>query len=690
MDSKIRFRYGAKFKAFDPEEIYPEDFQDKLGLNDKSQITPNYQAPAMSTKPEAPNLSLVRRRRQGAFQTSQTFVSKRENENPPNNKFTDYNSDMDSEVELERRNIAMMKALRKGDTNKYQLLKNKKVKSDISESNTFQSQLGSCTGTKKNKKNSRCSSSSSTDSVDNEYWDEITNHDGSQNEIPAMFGNLNSYTDFMKLFPNFATRAMQEMRTGLSHDIKSEIKNLNKLKGTMDFDQEQDHFKRAVLDHILKIQQNKRSLKDEVDSQFLTQQLQRTRIAHEQELANLKLTAELKAKEFLQEVMLKCEKKFNEEMSSLLSQFEEVSNKLYKSEKKLEYLRNFLYHQEEELLQSRSIMAWFRREQYNNMSFISVKRINPPNDSQECDPLTMKEFSLYSSYLNLNFEDQFLIANNSIVHYYKEANHALRQRIKLLETQVVEYENNSEELHDENDKLKVINSDLERTIKDLHRRKIDAENRHRKLYEEITIDFVKEKQQLISKFEDSLRIFSEELKVRECISASLHAREDKLKEEVRKLKQIVRIPRNHFKNLEKMKFDEIINQKINISKDRQTQSTNRSLCLMTRSKSTFHSRSNYHKLHNSVATKIEAQNLPIPTLPLSPQIPTLFNPKSKLTTRLPHPLISPLTRSFSNLSPTPKSNSSNPFTQKPIPHTRVFSPPPIKIPSINPGEDFPL
>ena len=53
-------------------------------------------------------------------------------------------------------------------------------------------------------------------------------------------------------------------------------------------------------------------------------------------------------------------------------------------------------------------------------------------------------------------------------------------------------------------------------------------NRHRKLWgmtlkmwililEDITIDFVKEKQQMMTKFEDYKKIFIEELKVREHI-----------------------------------------------------------------------------------------------------------------------------------------------------------------------------
>ena len=40
------------------------------------------------------------------------------NKTPVKSKFLDFDSDKDSEINLERRNIAMMKALRKQDTKK--------------------------------------------------------------------------------------------------------------------------------------------------------------------------------------------------------------------------------------------------------------------------------------------------------------------------------------------------------------------------------------------------------------------------------------------------------------------------------------------------------------------------------------------------------------------------------------------
>ena len=72
-------------------------------------------------------------------------------------------------------------------------------------------------------------------------------------------------------------------------------------------------------------------------------------------------------------------------------------------------------------------------------------------------------------------------------------------------------------------------------------------------------DFIREKAQLEEKNEDWQKILLEEIKIREAIQVLLLSREYKAKEEIKTLKKIIMIPRAHFKFLEKMKYDEILN-----------------------------------------------------------------------------------------------------------------------------------
>lgn len=82
-----------------------------------------------------------------------------------------------------------------------------------------------------------------------------------------------------------------------------------------------------------------------------------------------------------------------------------------------------------------------------------------------------------------------------------------------------------------------------------------------KRIEEITTDFVKEKQEMLSKFEEYRKIFVEELRVRQSIEKIYINRESKYQEEITELKSIVRVPRNYYKNLEKLNYEEIMQQK---------------------------------------------------------------------------------------------------------------------------------
>ena len=54
-------------------------------------------------------------------------------------------------------------------------------------------------------------------------------------------------------------------------------------------------------------------------------------------------------------------------------------------------------------------------------------------------------------------------------------------------------------------------------VNDLEREREEDDKRHRKRIEEITTDFVKEKQEMLYKFDEYRKIFIEELRVRQLI-----------------------------------------------------------------------------------------------------------------------------------------------------------------------------
>ncbi len=64
------------------------------------------------------------------------------------------------------------------------------------------------------------------------------------------------------------------------------------------------------------------------------------------------------------------------------------------------------------------------------------------------------------------------------------------------------------------------------------------------------VEFNKEKQML-----------QDELRVNEIINKQMQGQVDKLKQELKEVKSIIKVPRLHFKYLEKLEFEDIVNQK---------------------------------------------------------------------------------------------------------------------------------
>lgn len=61
-----------------------------------------------------------------------------------------------------------------------------------------------------------------------------------------------------------------------------------------------------------------------------------------------------------------------------------------------------------------------------------------------------------------------------------------------------------------------------------------------------------------NKYLKEIDILNEELNLNEIIKQKLQSGQDKLRQELRELKKIIKIPRLHFKYLEHLEYDEIL------------------------------------------------------------------------------------------------------------------------------------
>lgn len=110
---------------------------------------------------------------------------------------------------------------------------------------------------------------------------------------------------------------------------------------------------------------------------------------------------------------------------------------------------------------------------------------------------------------------------------------------------------------------------------------------HQKKVDDMLKVFYHQKDVLRDDLGEWKSIVQEELRVREKVQEILIEREKKYKEEISTLKQIILIPRTHFKNLEKMKYEDLVKQKDKILN--KTVSGNNSI-IRTSRQSKFHTR----------------------------------------------------------------------------------------------------
>ena len=103
------------------------------------------------------------------------------------------------------------------------------------------------------------------------------------------------------------------------------------------------------------------------------------------------------------------------------------------------------------------------------------------------------------------------------VKYHKACVLELQERLRLKELENKGLGEINEYYQQWVSDLTEFNRTLGTKVKDLERQRIEDHKRHRRRIEEITTDFVKEKQEMLNNFDDYKKIFIEELKVRQVI-----------------------------------------------------------------------------------------------------------------------------------------------------------------------------
>ncbi len=169
-----------------------------------------------------------------------------------------------------------------------------------------------------------------------------------------------------------------------------------------------------------------------------------------------------------------------------------------------------------------------------------------------------RAFNFYGAYVSLNQKERDKYAREQMLTYYRDCvceledkNRVLEQSIDILKDLNMKYSNELTGLRDRvaiadslNQKLTQENRETLKKFEEAERNLKDAAAYERKhLEEELGI----EKQML-----------RDELRVNEALNKQQANQVEKLKEELREVKQIIKVPRLHFKYLEKLEYEGLL------------------------------------------------------------------------------------------------------------------------------------
>lgn len=310
-------------------------------------------------------------------------------------------------------------------------------------------------------------------------------------------------------------------------------------------------------------------------------QLEMIRRAQKKELEQVKYMATVKAKNIVQELIETANITVKKEMTNIVRKFNEISSTLYERDQAILKKDRMLKDQEKEIIDLRLSLFQSVSQQalesdkvdkmykylnknltakendINDTIKLFLKKEKPIEEIIDCEPFMKNPFNFYSSYISLSLRDKEAVVRGDLVRYYNAIIDELKNRVNIREK---EYKASSEmnsyymiQLNQMSDLLDERNLTIENLLKDLEYDK----NRYEKVITDMNTEF--HHQKINDKKENltGINLLFTEIQVREKIQQKMFQQENELKEEILALKQILMVPRLHYKYLENKKLEDI-------------------------------------------------------------------------------------------------------------------------------------
>eukprot|EP00347_Sterkiella_histriomuscorum_P011268 403373102 len=288
--------------------------------------------------------------------------------------------------------------------------------------------------------------------------------------------------------------------------------------------------------------------------------------AAEVQMRNIKMLAKDKARLMLEKTVKRINEQFQQEILSILTDHSIVKEQLGKQERENKELKKRLIQVEFEIAQrNQRLLSSALVETAKQKQILILDDID--DESQEswivqknCPPYLTKPFNFYGGYVSLNLKEKTTLGESELVIYYKQTLIELEEKNRVLESEVsLLKELNMQYYQESNEKDEKI-ANYNKQIKDQSEDKEALISKYELRIKQMFEDFFQEKQKMEDETSKEKNMLQEELRVNDIIKDQLAQGQEKLRQELKELKRIIKIPRMHFKYLEKLEYDEILTQ----------------------------------------------------------------------------------------------------------------------------------
>lgn len=476
-----------------------------------------------------------------------------------------------SEVEIDLKQTAIKKVLEKQDFTTYKRIERGEMDSDLEDIVFSEKDINKPSKKPRNILESSFEDLPSDDeSVFNVYWEEFEKRELRRRERDiemlhnpmVLLEKLEVYSK--NLYRNLSTDDKNELMRQIENFLDEGVTPLQKY-----YDELKSQFTVPSKD-LLKFEKKE-----------FQKQLSMIRKAQKKEMDQVKYMASVKAKKIVEELVEVANVTVKKEMTNIVKQYDQMSRDLYYKQKEIEMKDKMLRTQEKTIIDLRlSLFQSVTRqsmnkdeiekfEKYlnsnlskdqndiNQMIKVFMKRENPLEEIVSSEPFMKNPFSFYSSYISLSLRDREAVVREDLLKYYLAQIEELKHRIKIKDKEIkASTEMNNYYVVQLNTMANLVDN-LRTEVSELNKDIEYDKNRYEKLISDMNKDFMQEKMQSKKSADEGNSLLFAELHVREHIQLMLLKREQSLKDEIKTLKQILSVPRLHYKFIEQKNLDDL-------------------------------------------------------------------------------------------------------------------------------------